>query len=177
VTRKLSTRKLSLGWGLWSVPPAGSTGRVQLEGPPPLAEEAMDLAAIIGKRFAWSPGPAAHALLAELEREVVGRAVVLQGWDDVMIMLVGDGPYPVRAVCRGVVTADDADGLLHAFLQLEDPAPVVTRDGYDGRGRYYVGPGPDGLYLFDVGMLDEIEVDDGGPAEVPISTPRSTTRG
>lgn len=106
---------------------------------------------------AWSPGTDAWALLARL-RAFVGRKVVVQLGDPVVVMLDGEGPYPMAALCRDIVTHFDRAGRLCAFVVVQDVEVVRSVRGYDGRHQYLLVDGP--RLLLSVGDLCEISTQD-----------------
>ena len=107
------------------------------EGAPSPAEAQREREEAAAARAVWQPGPKAHALLAEL-RSVVGQIVVVQGWDPIMWYMDDEGPAPIRARLRDVITRND-DGHERAFLVLD-------------------GSRPDESQLFDVADLYELTV-------------------
>lgn len=107
----------------------------------------------------WVPGEAALALLARVRSEAVGRAVVIQVWDPIMFMLEDEGPFPMRATCRGALTEITAGGHQQAFLDLADLTVIASGDGYDGRAKYLRGPEADGSYLLSLAHLYEVTIE------------------
>ncbi|MCB9684384.1 MAG: hypothetical protein H6738_05760 [Alphaproteobacteria bacterium] len=97
-------------------------------------------------------------MLERIRTEAVGEVVVVQGWDSIMLMLESEGPYPVRAVCRGVTIERNEHGHQQAYLLLEEPEAVRIPGGYDGFGQYHTGPHGDGLYRFNLADVYEISI-------------------
>jgi hypothetical protein len=92
--------------------------------------------------------------MLEQLRPFVGREVVVQAWDSIMFWIDDEGPWPVRARCVDIVTRENAEGLLRAYLVLEKPEFVPTPAGYEQRDLLL----PDGdRWLFGVHALSEIE--------------------
>ena len=113
-------------WKLPDVP-------IYLEGRPSNKKLERDRRESAAARAAWSPSREAFELLDQL-RPFVGSKVLIQCWDPIMFLLEEEGPYPIRATCMNVITRKDDAGFLRAYLVLQDPKSVPTRDEYDSIG-------------------------------------------
>jgi hypothetical protein len=89
------------------------------EGKPTPAELECERAAAEAARKTWAPGPEAYALLDSL-RAFVGKEVIIQGWDPIMLFLEDEGPSPIRATCEDVITREE-DGHVRAYLVVSNP--------------------------------------------------------
>ena len=99
-----------------------------VEGRPSPSERARQEAETRAARASWKPGAEAFAMLESL-RCLVGREVLIQAWDAFMFYIADEGPYPVRGRCLEVVTREDSEGHLRAYLVLENPEFVPTPNG------------------------------------------------
>jgi hypothetical protein len=121
------------------------------------ASTAEDLWEAEARAATFSPGLDAWALLARL-RAYVGLRVIVHAGAPVVVMLDGEGPYPMRAFCREVVTRIDRAGRVRAFVVVEEVEVIRSLRGYDGRARYLVEDG--GRLLLDVADLCGIATDE-----------------
>ena len=143
------TMKISIRSNPWTLPGPPT----HLEGRPSRSDLEREESEAAAKREAWEPGPQAFALLDQL-RKFVGCEVIIQGWDPIMFLLDDEGPYPLRATCVDVITRNDPDGHLRAYLAIKDPSVVPTSAGYDGLKQLV--PAGDS-WLFGIDRLYEIE--------------------
>lgn len=125
-----------------------------VEGNPSPEKIRDDKAEADAERREWSPTNAAYELLDRL-RGFAGHMVVIQAWDPIMFMLEEEGPNPIRAKCLDVKTMTNSEGLLRAYLLIDDPSSIPTQEGYDDLDSLI--PESD-KWLFDIGSLYAISV-------------------
>ncbi len=142
--------KITVTFNPWKLP----SGPIHLEGSPSPEQLERERAAARAARAVWKPGAEAYELTDRL-RAAVGHDIVLQGWDPMMLILEDEGPHPVRARCLDVVTREDDEGHVRAYLVLSDVELLPTPAGYDGRGSMLI---EGERSLFGVHDLYELEI-------------------
>ncbi len=125
-----------------------------IEGNPSPERIGSDKAEADAARRCWSPSNAAYELLDRL-RAFAGHLVEIQAWDPIMFMLEEEGPNPIRAKCVDVKTMTNNEGLVRAYLLIDDPSSIPTQEGYDDLDSLI--PESD-KWLFDIGSLYAISV-------------------
>ncbi len=118
--------KITIASNPWRLP----SGSVYLEGAPTPGEVEAERQQVQAARDAWKPSSEARALRERL-RAAIGRKVVVQQWDAIMLWCEDEGPYPMHARCMDVITQDQG-GHEQAYLVLEEVSEVKTRAGCSG---------------------------------------------
>lgn len=143
--------KITISSNPWCLP----APPLYLEGAPTPEERARQEVAAREARATWTPRPEAYALLERL-RGAIGRNVVVQAWDPIMSWSDEEAPYPLRGRCVDVITRDDEEKLVRAYMVLEHVDVIKTPEGYDGR-RYHLLEGD--RLLFAVAEMYEVVVE------------------
>lgn len=107
---------ITVGTNFWCVPTVEKTFSNWLEGAPTDAEKMMAIAQTEAARSVWKPSAEALQLVEKL-KTLIGYKVQIQFWHACMFALEEEGPYPLNAMCRGVVVLQDGD-FPQAFLEL-----------------------------------------------------------
>lgn len=90
---------------------------VWLEGSPTEEERTREEANVAAARAVWKPSKSAWLLLEHLRR-AIGKSVVIQQWDEMMLFDFDDQPPAFRARCRDVVVRTETN-LSAAYLVLK----------------------------------------------------------
>ncbi len=138
----------------WRIPHPATATEGWLEGKPSKEELAAVYEAARQARKNWKPDKEAWKQLVELHA-FVGKHVRLQFWDPCMQLLEDEGPNPLIADCRGIVTLLE-DGFLQPFLLVENERDRPTVNGYSAVQCLVERPGV-ALRLAPIAELLEIE--------------------
>lgn len=146
----------------WRVPSPERATEGWVEGRPTDRQIAAAREESVRARAAWRPDDEAWCQLISLQA-FVGKHVRLQFWNPIMIMLESEGPSPLTADCRGIVTIDDG-GFLQPFLLVAGVRERPTEDGSSPLG--YLRAHPDFIHklapvadLHEIDEVDEAELD------------------
>ena len=145
-------KRLLIHHNPWVVPGRGNV----IEGRPTPEMVALQEAAYRHNRANWQPGPEALALVEKL-KDFTGFSVEIQFWDPIMLMLEDEGPYPLQADCIGVVLLAEQDGVLQAYLHIDNPKEIATPEGHDCLGYLKQNPYAHG-WIASVSDILEISV-------------------
>lgn len=124
----MSTDSLTVSQNHWRVPSVERAFDGWLEGSPSEAEKLLVIAKAEADRAAWTPSTEAMALVERL-KNFIGSRVQIQFWDSIMFCLEEEGPFPLFAICRGVILLRDGE-FQQAYLELSDAVEQPNSEGY-----------------------------------------------
>jgi hypothetical protein len=124
--------RLTIQTRFWEVPSRERAFHGVIEGRPTEEQRRQVYEKVARERAEWEPTNHAWQQLRQLQ-DFVGRSVIIQFWHPIMFMLEDEGPFPLKADCRGIALAHE-DGFLQPYLMLEDLSEVRTPGGCGSLG-------------------------------------------
>lgn len=153
----VSEMRLTMEHRFWQVPSRENAFEGMIEGRPTEEQRRQAYEKVDRERAEWKPADEAWQQLRQLQ-EFVGQSVWIQFWNPIMFMLEDEGPFPLKADCRGFAVVHE-DGFLQPYLVLENVSEVLTPDGSSSLGYLKSIPGITGkcapvAELYEIGTLD-----------------------
>jgi hypothetical protein len=149
--------RLTIETRFWQVPSRTNAFQGVIEGRPTDDKRQQVYEKVDRERAEWKPSNEAWHQLRQLQ-EIVGQSVWIQFWNPIMFMLEDEGPFPLKADCRGITLVPE-DGFLQPYLMLENVSEVLTPDGSSSLGYLKSIPGIAATCapvaeLYEIGTLD-----------------------
>jgi hypothetical protein len=95
--------KITFSRAHWRIPSVERAFDGILEGKPTEREQEKIIEKVQQDRAEWSPSKEAWEQFEDVKK-IIDHEIVVQMWDPIMFMLDDEGPYPMKALCTGLVS-------------------------------------------------------------------------